>query len=241
MPPPRCRRSSPRPPRGSTGPLERHHGVDRVELAVPASSMTVRAIHLDHVIALPAVLGASPATQAPMALHADTACRTSTATRAARRPDGCRGERLDAEHSKVGVQRGRDVLVRVSTPPVIGPVLTMVIAIPSQLKWAKGWEARPGNETVLRRTDRSITFPNHGPCPLTGPADTDRQTGPQVDEAVDHHQVCTPACSLGILCGAGTLLDPRCESHRSCDDSRPRRPYLQPGSDNRHTFQGASR
>jgi hypothetical protein len=162
-------------------------------------------------------------------------------------PGGRRGERLDAEHSTVGVQRSGDVLVRMggSTPPVIRPVSTMVIAIPSQFKWVKGWDARPGNETVpigLRLTaDRSPSPNGASPYLLTDPADTNRQTGPQVDEAVDNHQVCTPASSRGIPCGAGTLLDPRCESHRSCDDRRPRRPYVQPGSDNRHTFQGASR
>jgi hypothetical protein len=79
----------------------------------------------------------------------------------------------------------------VSTPPVIGPVSTMVIVIPAQFYWVKGWDARPGKETVPigcgRQFDRS-PFPN-GACPylLTGPTDTNRQTGPQADEAVNHH------------------------------------------------------
>jgi hypothetical protein len=101
-------------------------------------------------------------------------------------PGGRRGERLDAEHSTVGVQRSGDVLVRMggSTPPVIRPVSTMVIAIPSQFKWVKGWDARPGNETVpigLRLTADRSPSPN-GACPylLTDPADTkssDRTAG----------------------------------------------------------------
>ena len=99
----------------------------------------------------------------------------------------------------------------VSTPPVIGRVSTMVIAIPSQFNLVKGWHARPGKETVtigLRLTDRSITLRNGAcPYPTHGPADRHldildvptSQTGPQEPltvahrphEPVDRHQVDT--------------------------------------------------
>ena len=103
----------------------------------------------------------------------------------------------------------------VSTPPVIGRVSTMVMAIPSHFNLVKGWHARPGKETVtigLRLTDRSITLQTgRCPYPTPRPADTQVVSMPNKSDrtagAADRNpppsraggpQPSTPPSSLGI-------------------------------------------
>ena len=62
-------------------------------------------------------------------------------------PGRCRRERLDAEHTAVGVDDSGDVNVQMCIDTAVtGRVeLTMVM---SSLSYVEGWQPRPGKETV---------------------------------------------------------------------------------------------
>ena len=92
-------------------------------------------------------------------------------------PGRRRRERLDAEHTAVGVDRGGDVSVEVSVNPAgdRARLYEMVIAIPSLFKLVKGWHARPGKETVTiglrQQADRSPSGTGRAHVWTDGPVD----------------------------------------------------------------------
>ena len=92
-------------------------------------------------------------------------------------PGGGRRERLDAEHTAVGVERSSDMDVEVGVDPT-GDRARLYDGHrhPFSVQVVKGWHARPGKETVTiglrQQTDRSPSGTGRAPYPPTA----DRQT-----------------------------------------------------------------
>jgi hypothetical protein len=173
------------------------------------------------------------------------ACRTSTARRAARRtrrsPWGTSGRRA--------LQRWRPARRRHARPMGVDPAgdrarLDDGHRHPFSVEVGQGVgrTSREGDRPDRAAADRPIDHPSR-----TGRARICSQARPTRIVRPDRRpkgRWITIRCAhlpahWASLCGAGTLVDPRCESHRSCDDRRPRRPYLQPGQSPH--FPGASR
>ncbi len=141
--------------------LRRPHRLDRVDrigLALQTSSLPVRAIDLDHLDTLAAQQPRQPRAIGASALNSNTrqlaeARQPLEQLSVARRS---RFERLDTEHPADRIQRRRDMCIEVRvTPPVIGRVSTMVIAIPSLLKRSRGGTHVPGRRPCRARCANS--------------------------------------------------------------------------------------
>ena len=144
----------------------RSSGLDRVDgvgLAVTTPGLTIGAINLDHLHPGAAQEAGQARPVGAGALDTDPGQRPERTQPGVQvgEPGGGRGERFDAQHATVGVQRGGDMNIEVGVHPTSDrarlyddghrhPFLVQLI---------KGWHARPGKETVTiglrQQADRS--------------------------------------------------------------------------------------
>ena len=129
---------------------------------MPATSLTVGAIHLDHRHPRCPQRPGQPGAIGAGAFHPDPAQRAERTQPGVQlgEPGSGRGERLDAEHAAVGVQRGGDMNIQMGVHPA-GDRARLYDGHrhPFSVQVVKGWHARPGKETVTiglrQQTDRS--------------------------------------------------------------------------------------
>ena len=152
------------------------------------------------------------------------------------------GERLDAEHATVGVQRGGDVYVQMGVDSADDRTrLYDGHSHPFSVQVVKGWHARPGKETVTiglrQQTDRSPSGTGRAHVCTHDPIDKHlnvamhRQVRPKSREPltvatigtamVDHHQS-TPPSSLGNLCECSSSQPIALATHPIDRSSTPR-------------------